>query len=246
MIQTTCDPAIGKATESDRCTAGILDRIRKREIRPGQRLGEVALARNLKTGRAAVRVALDRLGQIGILDRIPDTGTFVRKVSLEEYCELMDIRAVLEGLAGRLACDRMNAAAASELMRLATEADRANDALRNAAEQDWTTLRKTETAFHEAIIRASGNQRIIKILFEQHLFEHAFAAALSFPICHPPGRVSSRGCRLPNHRAIARVVRARKHDRAELLLKQHVLVTKEEQIALIKGAGPVVGGPRNS
>ena len=49
-------------------------------IRPGERLGEESLASRWKVGRSAVREALFRLEQDGILIRKPKVGTFVRKI----------------------------------------------------------------------------------------------------------------------------------------------------------------------
>jgi len=55
-MQSAFDLVGSEATEADRCTAQVLDQIRGQKIRPAQRLGEVAFARKLKTGRAAVRL----------------------------------------------------------------------------------------------------------------------------------------------------------------------------------------------
>lgn len=233
MITRRGVKAESELTEADRCTAEVLDQIRRRKIKPDERLGELPLARRLRVGRAAVRLAFDRLAQVGILERIPNAGTFVKKVTLEDYCQLMDTRAVLEGLSARLACDRATAADLEELNRLAAQADQA--VTRYVDEPDFSQeqVKEYEVNFHLALARVGGNARVQRILFEQHLFEDAYAASQTMPRLkgqryHAPGHP-------PSHADIVAAIAQRDHDRAEQLLKSHILVTKEEQVALHMG-----------
>lgn len=70
---------------------------------PNERLVEADLARRLGVGRSAVRTALARLQQEGLVELEPNRGARVRLVSLSEAVEILDARAVLEGLAVRRA-----------------------------------------------------------------------------------------------------------------------------------------------
>jgi GntR family transcriptional regulator of vanillate catabolism len=192
------------------------------------------MARRLRVGRAAVRVAFDRLAQVGILERIPNAGTFVKRISLEDYCQLMDTRAVLEGLAGRLACDRATTAMINELRRLAEAVDQADDRFVEDPQLKMDSVKEHELNFHSALVKASGNARIARILFEQHLFEDAFSAAGFMPVLK--GDQYRRGSeRAPSHRHIVEALTQRDHDRVEQMLKQHVLLTKQDQVALHMG-----------
>src|SRR5258706_400235 len=99
----------------DHCTNEVLNQIRTGQLRPHQRLSELAMSKKLKVGRAAIRVAFDRLAWAGLLERVPRSGTYVRKLTIKEYFEVMEVRARLEGLAAALACRHLTAA---ELDRL--------------------------------------------------------------------------------------------------------------------------------
>ena len=65
--------------------------------------------------RGAVRNALIRLEQEGLIVREPHRGARVRQVSDHEAVEILQARAVLEGLAVRLTAERIDEAGAERL-----------------------------------------------------------------------------------------------------------------------------------
>jgi len=70
---------------------------------PGQRLIADELAQELGTSRMPVREALRRLEVAGLVSITPHRGAVVSELSEQEIVEIYHIRAVLEGLAARLA-----------------------------------------------------------------------------------------------------------------------------------------------
>ena len=64
---------------------------------------EIDLARQFGVSRQPVREAIRTLEREGLLTSLPNRGTFVTRVSLEDAIAIQDIRAQLEGLAARLA-----------------------------------------------------------------------------------------------------------------------------------------------
>ena len=73
------------------------------EISPGSKLVETQISQKLGVSRTPLREAISRLGQEGLLEVVPRHGTFVRKQSVNEILESLEIREALEGLAARLA-----------------------------------------------------------------------------------------------------------------------------------------------
>ena len=80
------------------------------EIAPDARLVEAEVSSTFGMSRGAVRTALIRLEQDGLVVREPHRGARVRKVSNEEAVEILQARAVLEGLAARQAAERIDEA----------------------------------------------------------------------------------------------------------------------------------------
>lgn len=87
--------------ETDPSYAQLHQSIVRGELSPNERLVEMELAQKFGVGRAAVRAAVARLEQEGLVERKPNRGARVRAVSEAEAAEMLEVRAVLEGLAAR-------------------------------------------------------------------------------------------------------------------------------------------------
>jgi DNA-binding GntR family transcriptional regulator len=83
-------------------TVSLLDKLRMAiyhgEFAPGQRLVESDLARNYDTSRSAVREAIALLQNEGLVTRERNRSAWVRPVTIEEAIEILEVRAVVEGL----------------------------------------------------------------------------------------------------------------------------------------------------
>jgi DNA-binding GntR family transcriptional regulator len=81
------------------------DRLREAIVtgrfQPSERLVEADVARELGVGRSAVRTALARLEHEGLVEHERHRGARVRLVGAREAVEILETRAVLEGLAAR-------------------------------------------------------------------------------------------------------------------------------------------------
>jgi DNA-binding GntR family transcriptional regulator len=75
-----------------------------------ERLVEADLSRMLDAGRTAIRAALVRLDQEGLVTREPNRGARVRLVSDREALEIEQVRVALEQLLARQAATRMTPA----------------------------------------------------------------------------------------------------------------------------------------
>jgi len=84
----------------------VLDNLRKailtRQLAPGQRLIERELVEMTGVSRTSVREALRELAAEGLVSTSPNKGTAVATLSSEQARQIYEVRAVLEGLAGRL------------------------------------------------------------------------------------------------------------------------------------------------
>src|SRR6056297_3289828 len=76
------------------------------EIPPGERVNEVQLSQRLGVSRTPTRAALHALAAEGLLSYETNRGFTVRAYSAETIAEAYEIRAVLEGLACRMAAAR--------------------------------------------------------------------------------------------------------------------------------------------
>ncbi|HET7049492.1 MAG TPA: GntR family transcriptional regulator [Solirubrobacteraceae bacterium] len=84
----------------------LRDAIVSGRLQPNERLIETDLARALGVGRSAVRTALVRLEQEGLVEHERNRGARVRLIGKDEAVEILEARAVLEGLAARQAAHK--------------------------------------------------------------------------------------------------------------------------------------------
>jgi DNA-binding GntR family transcriptional regulator len=126
-------------------------------IAPGERLNEQAIADELSVSRGPVREACRGLAEIGLVTLIPNRGAFVKQLTRADAIDVYDLRAGLLGLSASLLAARLDPQITGALDAFVEEmetAARAGDAAR------FGTL---NTAFHDCIVRSSGNARLTKL-----------------------------------------------------------------------------------
>ena len=129
-------------------------------LKPGDQLEEAALARRFDVSRTPVREAVRSLVECGLLETRSRKGAFVRTLSAKEIIDIFEVAAELEGLACRLAAERLTEDAIAEIQA-------GCDACAAAAKQnDTVAYAAANLQFHAAIHSASGNAWLIEELAE--------------------------------------------------------------------------------
>lgn len=128
------------------------------ELRPGERVNEVELARRLGSGRTPLREALNRLLAEGLLASAPDRGFVARSLDPREVFEQYQLRAGIEAFAVELACARGDGQALEELERFVRQSrEEPEDA-------SVERLVELDEQFHERLVSLSGNAQILRQL----------------------------------------------------------------------------------
>jgi DNA-binding GntR family transcriptional regulator len=124
--------------------------------RPGDRVKEEQLVRELRVSRSVVRQALVQLTAEGLLVDEPKRGKSVAHFTEEKLAKLLPIRIALEQLAVRGAIAHMTGADATELRSMATR-------LREEM-PDLEQLAAMDIALHRKIWSLAGNDELEKLL----------------------------------------------------------------------------------
>src|SRR5262249_47509709 len=98
LAATVRSTSLGKLVRDD-----VLGMILRGEIKAGERINEPDVASRLGVSRVPVREALRELESSGLVEARKHSGVFVRKLGAEEVRSLYELRAVLDGFAGRRA-----------------------------------------------------------------------------------------------------------------------------------------------
>jgi DNA-binding GntR family transcriptional regulator len=131
-------------------------RILSGETKPGERLSQQSLARELGVAQGTVRESLLELQWLGLVESIDHLGVFVDKLDVSRICEAYQLREVLEGLAARLACRNAGRADMAELRSMA-------DRIFKLAEQNDTETATLDRRFHMRIIELTRNTTLMRL-----------------------------------------------------------------------------------
>jgi DNA-binding GntR family transcriptional regulator len=199
-------------TLSEQVFRRIQAAIVKGEIAPGSKISEPELARTYGISRGPLREAIHRLEGQRLLVRVPHVGARVVSLSHAELIELYEIRESLEGMACRLAAERMTPAEIDELRRLLDlhEQDAAFKAGVGYYQQEG------DFDFHYRIIQGSGNKTLAQMLCgELYQLVRMFSAT--------PNRPRQA---FAEHHRILDAIAERDGELAELLMRRHIGASK--------------------
>ncbi|WP_171120886.1 MULTISPECIES: GntR family transcriptional regulator [unclassified Ruegeria] len=127
-------------------------------LRPGDRLNEVALSKELGVSRTPLREALNRLVAERLFDFRPGQGFFCRPLNAQSVYDLFELRQIIEVAAVRAACAK---ATDQELKALEQELyDTGIDITGLTVEEAVAR----DEVFHIGIARLSGNRELLQTL----------------------------------------------------------------------------------
>jgi DNA-binding GntR family transcriptional regulator len=199
----------------------IRDALQERILRgvhpPGEKLVQQRLAKDLGVAQSVVREALFELQACGLVEAVDNRGIFVTDLGIDRLLESFDVREVMEGLAARLACDRVTRAQARELAQIAEQMFALSKSSRKAGEAGVLDRR-----FHEQIVRLSGNQMLIRVSENYRVLGKVLRGLRASDIVHA------------EHLKIVAAIEAGNADEAEQISRAHIREAKkalEKQIA---------------
>ncbi len=151
-----------------------------RHFLPGERLIERELCALLGVSRSSIREALRQLEGDGLVINIPHKGMVVATMTSQEAEEIYQVRAVLEGLAGRLCAERATSELCAALQSAMTEVDAAHQL------GELHTLAQAIDHFYAMLVSACGNRTVATIF--QSLQDRV--ASLRLVTLTQPGRAA--------------------------------------------------------
>jgi DNA-binding GntR family transcriptional regulator len=210
--------AKGDVAADEAVYSAIRRAMHRGRLAPGTKLQEPVLARVLKVSRERVRKALHRLVHEGWLMAVPNRGTFVPSLTVEEMREIYDVRSMLEAAIVRRLSDEHTAAAAKRL--------KAHIAAEKAAVRtdDRGRLFKLSGEFHVLLAELCGNDELTKLLrglLARSTMHFSLAAPQQLQNCAGPH----------DHGDIAEAILAGKTERASKLMLSHLVGLVELQSA---------------
>lgn len=183
--------------------------ILKGELKPGERLMEIALAERLGVSRTPIREAMRKLELEGLVVMIPRRGAQVANITEKDLNDVLEVRIALENVAIEKACKNMTDEDMSRLWVAAKSFEH------TIGEGNLVKLAEADVAFHEIIYQASDNKRLIQTL--NNLREQIYRYRVEYL---KDGE--TRDVLVREHEELTRAIRERDVERAQKISFQHI------------------------
>jgi DNA-binding GntR family transcriptional regulator len=163
----------------------------------------------MNISRSPVREAVQRLIYEGLAEHLPHKGAVVSRVGTGDFCLLLEVRELLEGLAARRAATRMTVDDLDHLSEVLNAHETVVDSGDDVANVEY------DIAFHRAIRDVAGNPHLQTTLTRIQSRAH-----LSLYTLWRGGR--NPRFALEEHRDIYDALVARDPDRSEAMARRHI------------------------
>ncbi|MBO9724706.1 MAG: GntR family transcriptional regulator [Novosphingobium sp.] len=192
------------------------------ELQDGERIAEIPTAEALGVSRMPVRTALRALEQEGLVAKLGSRGYAVRGPSAVEVEAAVEVRGVLEGLAARRLALRGLSQREERAFEQCLASGDALFAKGYLSDEDLEGFHAYNLAFHEQLVRASGNGAIEVALARNNLLPFASAAALALD-WEDDREAEFEHLRKAHvqHRAVLAAILAGDADLAETIMRSH-------------------------
>jgi DNA-binding GntR family transcriptional regulator len=208
----------------------IRGRLESGTLRPGVRLSDDALAREIGVSRSPVREAIGQLTTEGLVEYRPRRGCFVRIPGRDEMQELYEARMALESFAAGKAAGQASKAdlvLQQELVRNMRDVvylcrDMPNQTADKALTDRFLAI---DLEFHTHILEMAGNKRILAMVRDCKILTRIFGHV---PVTHD---LHLLAWDYRNHWAITRAIAQGQAEFASRLMTRHIRQAQQAVLA---------------
>ncbi|GAA5120797.1 GntR family transcriptional regulator [Haloechinothrix salitolerans] len=204
----------------------LRDAIMTGALQPGTQLGEAELAARFEVSRGPLREAMQRLVSEGLLRSERHRGLFVIDLEPGDVYDIYASRAAIE----RAAAIRIMRGDTDSAVAVLSEA--LDEMVSAADDPDPNALPESDLRFHEALVRASGSRRLVRMARTLLIETRMCLAALQRTDQHGDDRVAE-------HTEIIEAMKAGDEQRVLELLDAHM----EDAITRLAPGSSLHSGP---
>lgn len=243
QIDTPITPRADVASQTARAFIGIRELLLRGEFGRGERISELPLVARLGMSRTPIRLALERLAHIGLLDVCATGGFTVREFTIADVLDAIELRGVLEGTAARLACERLTSDNELEPLR---ENCRHMGTLQRLTVDNFAHYMDMNEAFHSIVLDLAKSEMLRRHLDQVNSLPFASPSAMVFPTQILAQSDATLAIAVEQHRSIVEAIERRQATRAENLAREHAFIARrilELSLSDTDALSRVPGGP---
>jgi GntR family transcriptional regulator, vanillate catabolism transcriptional regulator len=216
-----------RGSEADSQLARTILRLREMllagEFNPGERISEAPLAARIGVSRTPIRLALERLAHEGLLEPYTTGGFIVRKFTLEDVWNGIEVRGLLEGGAARLAAEHLVDERELDALRRCQEE---LDAIGEPTIETFPSYLQINDKFHGEILRLAKNETLKQVLDRLVSVPLASRHALVSLQTKFPESLQIFIVARDQHHQIIDAITKRQGARAESLAREHAQISR--------------------
>ena len=202
-------PALSRQRLADQIADVLREQMLTGTLKPGDPIHERDTSEALGVSRTPLRESLLILEAEGLVEMAPARSPIVAAPTLAELTQLLVVQSTLEALAGELACENATEEQIGQI------ADLHQIMLDSDSSPDTVAHFKTDMAFHEAIVAATGNQPLVKThkQYNSRLWRARYMSS---------SRRVGRACSMAQHGAIVEGLKNRDSAGTSAIMRQHL------------------------
>ena len=210
-------------SQTSRTVLRLRELILTGEFGPGERISEHPLTTRLNVSRTPIRLALERLAHEGLLEPYPTGGFVVRRFTLNDVWDGIEVRGLLEGGAARLAAERWTTETDLAGLR---KAQNDIDVMGEPNADSFPAFLELNDVFHAEIVKLAKNDMLRKSL--DRLFSFPFTSPRALVTLHPILHDATRLYVISqeHHHGILDAIANRQGARAESLAREHAQLSR--------------------
>lgn len=192
---------------------------------PGKKLGEVAVAEEIGVSRTLARLAMSALEHEGLLIREPNRGSRVKRFTVTEIVDAIEVRGELEAMAVRLAAERgLGPQADARLCAMIGQSEALlTDGITSDAQRgEWVRLNRE---FHACLIDASGNWALGMAIAQISRLPLVSSSAIIFDRRNAQTGHRQLAQAHADHVEIFAAIQSRQGHRAEARMREHAFMS---------------------
>lgn len=211
------------ASQTARALFSLRESLMRGEFAPGERMSELPLVARLGVSRTPIRLALERLAHMGLLDISTGGGFTVRVYTPSEALDAIEIRGVIEGTAARLAAERLaNSAELDTLRRLGDDMEH----LERLTLDSFAHYMDVNEAFHSVIVDLAKSAILTRAFQQAVSLPFASPSAMVFPTSGLAYADAALAIAKEHHRSLIEAIANRQGTRAESVAREHAFIAR--------------------
>ena len=179
------------------------------KYKENEELKEVAIGQELGVSRTPVREALRQLELEGLVQIIPNRGAFVTGIQAKDVRDIYMIRARLEGLCARWACENITKELMDEMEENVYLAES------HAQKGNMEQMTELDNQFHRILYEAGASKMLEHLLIDYH----QYVMRIRRKTLSTPERALASN---QEHRGIMEAIKANDPNLAERLADEHM------------------------